>query len=217
MCLELKLRKHSVGKFLVFNTTKKTRVKINNIAIEIADYTVQYGQYNVHKLIVKCLFAIPESALQGIGTINIYDNTPSHIPQDKSGGYYPPNTINKSAVIDIYLNQTLGHMPYISNKDNYFAKIKNWIFFILFGKLFIESTLFHEIGHHQYDVISPKVYKTEEEAEEDVKKYADELYGKRHPFLIRDYDIWNNLYHYLYKNRIEKAEDEKGRKRGRFY
>lgn len=188
------------------DNAKKIRVKIGDIVIEIADYTNQYGQYNVHKLIVKCLFSIPENDLQGIGTINIYDNAPNHIPQDKSGGYYPPNAINKSAAIDIYLNQTLGYMPYISNRDNYFTKIKNWMFFLLFGKLFIENTLLHEVGHHQYNVIFPKVHKTEEEAEGDVKKYADELYRKRHPFMIRCYDFWNNLYHYFYKNRIEKAE-----------
>ena len=181
------------------------KIKIGEQEIEINDHTKEYKKYDVLKYILKYLYYVPIEDLKFIGKINIYDDSPSYFPKDRSGGLYPLGYISEYAELDLYLNHILAYMPHIS-KDSFTSKIKDKFYLMTSGKLFIASTLFHEIGHHKYDVVSPKEYRTIEEQEKDATDYENELLWKAHPFIYRNYNIFNRLYKYLHRRRLKKAQ-----------
>jgi|SRR5208283_2635915 len=185
---------------------KNMKIKNCKFDFKVNDLTSEHNKYHVSKYIFKYLKVVPEEDLRGIENINIYDDTPSHFPKHMSGGYYSPNTVSRGAEIDLFLNHMLGYMTQVAEKNTLLNRLSNKIFLMLFGKLFIANTLFHEIGHHKYNVISPKAYKTEADAEKDAKNYADNLLEKIYPLLPRHYTILNKLYKDLCRKRIERYE-----------
>lgn len=190
-------------------TSKNKGMEKEDFDFEINDNAVMYKQYDIKKYVIKYLKAVPKEDLHGIARINIYDDSPSHFPKDKSGGYYPAGSLGQSAEIDLFLDQILGCMLNETREKAFLSMLSNELFLLLAGKLFLANTLFHEIGHHKYAIISPKQYKTQEEIEEDAKTYATQLLWKIYPVRYRYYNAMNKLYKFLYKKRIEKYEKRK--------
>jgi hypothetical protein len=189
---------------IMTHNVRTFKIKVGDSLIELLDYTHEYKKYNVVSLIVKYIQTVPEEDLKGLSVISIFDRTPRHFPQHKAGGYSPLG--NRGATIDIFLSDALGHMTYPAERQDILSVIKNKLFLILFGKFFIIETLFHEIAHHKYTIISPREYKTAEATEEDAKKYTNDLLGSTFPFLGHYYDLLNRAYKYLYRQRIERSD-----------
>jgi len=178
---------------------KNSRVKNSNT--ELRNYSKDYKNYNLERSINKSLNVVPAEDLVGIDKINIYD---SALQSEQSGKYHPPNLTGKGAEIDLYLHQTLGYMTLIQRRNNIFDKIRNEIFLISFGRLFIAGTLFHEIGHHKYATIVSKHYSASVEQEEGANNYANTLLLKNFP-IIKYYGLVNALYNLLFWRRIRKS------------
>ena len=116
--------------------------------------------------------------------------------------YYPPNIIGKGAQIDIYLYQSLGYMGLGWSTRSLMSRISDRVFLLLFGKFFLAEVVLHELGHHKYDSILKKQYRTAEEKEDDADKYSLTHYRKAYPFVARYYNIVNGVYRLLFKKRI---------------
>ncbi len=169
-----------------------------------------YGNLFLHNLLIKyvtrCLKVVPKEDIVGLSKINIYEDMPAHISKDYRGMYYPNSSKRESAVIDIYLHLFIFY-KFTSNKYlDFFNRIREKIYIMLFGKIFIEDTLLHEIGHHKYNNMSfngngKSLDKEEEYAIEYGKKYLN----VRHPLLNLYYTPANIIYRLLQKIRINKA------------
>lgn len=177
------------------------KVRIGDSHLDIVTYTTKYKNFGIEKMIINYLNEIPPEDLKGLGKINIYHDTPDYFTRKISGGYYSKEQ-KVIAEIDIYLYRAL---PYILINEP-FASLRNKIFFIMFGELFIASTLFHELGHHKYTDVIHKQYRDDEASEKDAEDYATKLLWKVFPFRYRYYSFFNELYRFLYKKRIKKTE-----------
>jgi hypothetical protein len=186
---------------MILKESATQRVRTGASNIDIATYTQKYKDYGIEKMIIKYLYKIPLEDLKGLGKINIYHDTPDYFPRKISGGYYSKEQ-KGVAEINIYLYHALAYMLV----EGPYTWLRNKIFLMSFGKLFIASTLFHEIGHHKYTDVFPKKYKDKEEYEKDAVDYANKLLWEVFPFRFRHYHFFNNIYKILYKERIKKAE-----------
>jgi len=171
----------------------------------LAYYGQKFQYKQIEKWIAKYVSEVPEEDWTGIDTVYVYDEAPAHDRQDVSGGYWPPGQVGNGAGIAVYLNQTLGYMFSFPGKSSLLMELRNRIFLITFGKLFVEHTLFHEVGHHKYGV--------QPDNEKDADNYANELFVKVHPFIHRYYRFVNGIYRFLYRDR--RGHDDETRSKYR--
>ena len=158
----------------------------------LAYYGQKFQYKQIEKWIAKYVSEVPEEDWAGIDKVYVYDKAPANGRQDVSGGYYPPGQVGDGAEIAIYLNQTLGYMFSFTIENRFLIELRNRIFLIGFGKLFIEHTLFHEVGHHKY--------RSQPDNEQDAANYGDELFVKVHPFIIGTTDLLMGFIDFCMKN-----------------
>jgi tetratricopeptide (TPR) repeat protein len=176
-----------------------------NVRIPINDYTCYYRKYRVLELIDKYLKTVPSENLVGLESNCIYDDSPSYERQHTSG-CFTQSSDGKGGKISIYLDGACGYMSHDMNKKNMVTSISDRIFIVLFGRMFIVGTLFHEIGHLQGSKKYPDKSVGDDAAEAAAKEYENEMLSKAYPFIIKYDDSFNCLYKFLYKKRIERAD-----------
>jgi len=162
----------------------------------LAYYGQKFQYKQIEKWIAKYVSEVPEEDWAGIDRVYVYDEAPADIA---SGGYYPPGQVADGAGIAIYLNQTLGYMFSFHRKSKFLIDLRNRIILITFGKLLIEHTLFHEVGHHKY--------RLQANNEKEADSYANDLFVKVHPFIHRHYRFTNGIYRFLYQDRIKYSDE----------
>lgn len=177
--------------------------------VNVTDYTQIYNFDYYLRYIQKALTYVPIEHLQYVENINIYDNCPSNFPIIASGGYYPPTQKN-GATLDIYLNQTFGHMLSFHKKRNSITNFLDGIFVYTFGHCFMINTIFHELGHHIYYMSSTSEDKNNGTASEQyANEYSINLYNKIHPLAKKYYWLSNKLYHIIYWRRIRHDTNQR--------
>lgn len=174
--------------------------------MKIIDHTEEYSGQEYIKFINALIGYVPDSDLNNVGTINIYDQCPKHYPVVAQGAYWPPDKNEKGAV-DIYLDQCFGHMLTYKNKSRVISIIADSLFVSLFGKKHLADTLFHEIGHLVYEQKVKKVKK--KESEQFAAEYALNLYYKAYPLQKNWYSLTNTFYKKIYSCRIQHDENKR--------
>ena len=172
----------------------------------LAYYGQKFQYKQIEKWIAKYVSEVPEEDWTGIDRVYVYDEAPADGRQDVSGGYYPPGQVADGAGIAIYLSQTLGYIFSFHRKSRSLIELRNRIFLITFGKLFIEHTLFHEVGHHKY--------RLQPDNEKEAGNYAHELFVKVHPFIHRYYRFMNGIYRFLYVDRRRHDDEIRSKYKG---
>jgi tetratricopeptide (TPR) repeat protein len=173
-----------------------------NANVQLKDHTTLYKPYGVSKRFSTLMGIIPNEDLEGLGAIHIYDDS---FPKEITGIYYPAGFRGQFAEIEIYLNQTLGHLALVSDEKCRFQMVRNRLFLSTFGMMFLAEALFHEIGHHKFMGVDLKEYKTSIDQETDAKKYADQLLRKAFPCFLLYYPFTNIIYHLLFRKFIKKS------------
>ncbi len=168
--------------------------------MKIVYNTEHYKRTDFEKYIVNALSFVPEKDLKGIANLNVYDSCPSHYPISAKGGFYPA-TKNRGAVIELYIDENLGHMMSYHSAFGYLTKLSDTIFVKLFGKKFIVHTLLHEIGHAVDNKVKKRKNKRREERYAD--DYANAIYRKIFSLSGVFYNTFNNFYRIVYRKRIE--------------
>lgn len=176
--------------------------------MKIIDHTKEYIGKKYIKFINALIGYVPDSDLNHVESINIYDKCPTHYPVMAQGAYWPPNENEKGAV-DIYLDQCFGHMLTYNKNHSVISKIADSIFISLFGKKHLADTLFHEIGHLVYDHKDRKAEK--KLSEKFAEEYALNLYQKVYPSQKKWYSLTNEIYKILYSNRIEHDDNKRNK------
>jgi hypothetical protein len=169
--------------------------------LKIVYHTHHYPEEKFQKYIKKAISFVPDKDLKGINRINVYDFCPTHFPHSVKGGYYPA-TKKMGAIIDLYLDQNLGHMHSFHRKINYITKLYDKIFIKLFGKIFIIHTLLHEIGHFVDDT-NDKKKKNKSKEEDFANDYANKILNRIYPLNNKFFTAFNSIYRNIYKKRIE--------------
>jgi hypothetical protein len=183
----------------------------NRIVLKIVYQTQYYRKEQFQGYINKAVSNTPEKDIKGIHRINIYDSTPKHFPNPAKGGYYPASKTN-GAVIDLYLDENLGHMLTFHKNKNFITKFFDQIFIKLFGKIFIIHTLLHEFGHFVHDINAKKKNKRSKSSQETfADNYAYTILNKIYPFYGEYQLAINRVYRYVYMERIN--HDNKAGKR----
>ena len=179
--------------------------------VSIVDYTHAFNMDFFRKYIEEALTAAPEEHLKSVENINTYDECPSNAPVIAMGGYYPTEE-NKGATLDIYLDQSFGHLLSDIPKGK-LSRFLDALFISSFGKYFIIHTVLHELGHHVYHMTATSETKNNNEASEKyAEEYANGIYNKRYPLQHKFYWLFNGLYHLLYWRRIRKDNQIRKRK-----
>jgi hypothetical protein len=173
-----------------------------SVSVQLKDHTTLYKPYGISKRLSTLMDIIPNEDLQGLSAIHIYDDS---FPKEITGKYYPAGVRDQFAEIEIYINQTLGHLVLISDEKCRFHTVRNRVFLSTFGMMFLAESLFHEIGHHKFMGVDLKEYKTSTDQETDAKNYADQLVRKAFPYLLLYYPFTNMIYHLLFRRLIKKV------------
>ena len=168
--------------------------------MKIVYHTKHYPGEIFGKYIEKAISSVPEKDLKGIVSLNVYDSCRSHFPVSAKGGHYPA-TKNMGAVIDLYLDENLGHMKSYHSESSFITRLSDIIYIKLFGKKFIIHTLLHEIGHSVDSTVNKRKNNKREESFAD--DYANEILNKIYPLNSIFYSAINNIYRTVYKQRIE--------------
>lgn len=171
--------------------------------LKIVYHTEHYPRDVFEKYIEKVISFVPEKDLRGIGVLNVYDFCPSHFSISAKGGHYPA-TKCMGAVIDLYIDENLGHMKSFHSGSNFITRLSDRIFIEIFGKLFIAHTLLHEIGHSIDSKVSKR--KNTKRDEDFADDYADEILNKLYPLNGMFHTIINSIYRNVYYKRIEHAD-----------
>jgi hypothetical protein len=175
----------------------------NDLMIKINDFTRECKKHNSLSRVMTLISYVPVEDLEDIEFINLYDSPPSHLPQDKSGSYYFPSYVSTGATIDIYVDRTLGDISHLPHRLSILKIISDKLFICLFGKVFLASCLFHEIGHHRYYL--NQIEGSIDNEEDYANVYADRIIGNVYPLLPKFHSLVNKAYHLLYRKRIQFA------------
>ena len=154
---------------------------VGHTGIQVIDHTTSFDLTSLHSYIQKALSCVPEEDLKLFTTLNFYDKCPMHFPIGAMGGYYAA-TAKKGAEIDIYVDESLGHLSSLHRRRGKITELFDYIFIHTFGKTFIAATIFHEVGHLVFDAASSSGDPDKDASEEYAENYVPGLYGKLHPF-----------------------------------
>lgn len=186
--------------------------RAKGVAITLVDFAEKHCRYKIRQYIAKFLLAVPAEDLRGITRIRLHDDVPLHIPnRNAAAGFFAPEqTENDGTWIEIYLGPTLLYLPDMEKEGAMFVHFRNVIFLRLFGRIFLAASLFHEIGHHKHSVFLPRELETETESEEKAVSYENSLLSIAFPFLQQYYTVFNTCYRWLYRHRINYANQKRG-------
>lgn len=189
--------------------------------MKIVDCTKEYNGKKYIKYLRNALSHIPEGNLKNIGEIIIHDRCPCDYPVIAQGGYHPA-TSKKKGVVELYLDQSFGHLLTYNQPKGIITKFFDSIFIHSFGKLHLIHTVFHEIGHQVFEdqnkkksaKLKKKGKRKQIESEKLAENHADELFGIANPSLQKYYPIANSVYRFFYSRR--RNHDNKMREK-RYY
>ena len=179
------------------------RISYILVILKILFHTHKYKGKKFKKYIDQAIKFTPASDIKNIVIINIYDECPSRLPVLAKGSFYPATKQNL-AVIDIYLDQNLGHMLSYHKKQNILTTILDKKFIITSGKYFIIDTILHEIGHNVFNHSNRgKINNKSKQSETFANKYSNNIFCKMFPYRSYWYIIVNKIYRVIYTKRIE--------------
>jgi tetratricopeptide (TPR) repeat protein len=153
--------------------TGDVHINIGGKDIFLIDEAPRHRHYPLYKDIARFLKQVPEDHLANLDHIILLDEAPCYDKDNTAGRYCSPANTGAGAAIVLFLNNTLAFMP-IETKNSLWSAIKDRFCLWFFGRPFLASTLFHEIGHHYFMTVLHKLRETEEAYEADASAYQDE-------------------------------------------
>jgi len=167
----------------MIESTGDVRIEIGGKDILLIDEAPRHHRYPVWRHIARFLKQVPEDHLANLDHIILLDEAPCYDKDNTAGRYCSPANTGAGAAIVLFLSNTLAFMP-METKNSLWSAIKDGFCLWFFGRMFLASTLFHEIGHHYYVTVLHKVRDTEEANEADARAYQDEYLSRISSFRL---------------------------------